>query len=422
MTRLRLVLLGLLTTLFTMGVGCNKADEGPKATAQEAAASSTPARSAATLLKKIAERLPATSSLIAVVDLKYTINGLRNEGLTFLPAVKDPGAFRADMSSVYLRFLGIDPLKADYAIVFGDPRAEKVSVFVAGDFDDLKIPGAETTTIGGKPATLIGGTGAVLLVEGGVIAGRPEFLETFFNKDPRLADTPLMAAHLAALGRLGPVPYALSIATEGLLSEIPDDSPLAGLKASHAAAGLDPAAGSIVTTITAEKSERDRISALISLGLSVSRAFVEGHAKKVETAGDIQMAMLAVAARHLGPPVLDLPKTTDDGEALTMRVTLPGVGNYVPMIGILAAIAIPAFQKYMDRARSSSRCTEAVEHLMSVLTKEDFGGDADLAEKMRKSLMGQRPEFMKKCLAATPDAVDCLLKANSMDELGRCDL
>jgi hypothetical protein len=161
------------------------------------------------------------------------------------------------------------------------------------------------------------------------------------------------------------------------------------------------------------KESLDGLTAIIEKGRAEALAVIAAERAKLESL-DLLEGLAVIAGDNLAGPTIDslMPKR-EEGK-LVFRIPFRQWGS-LSVVGVLAAVAVPAFIKYQKKAKSS----EAVD-MIDKMRK----GAADYYSSPRVDQNGERiPAQFPPSQAATPTAGTCCgsLGGPDADGDGRCD-
>ena len=298
-------------------------------------------------------QVPADMGIVVTLSLDDLVTSLGQ------PLGGDAAAtakLKAALSTAFLESLGVDPLAAGHAIV---------GVAVEHQAICMVIPGvAGAGPLKGEP---IGDTGLVRLPEGAVAGlhgqtlvlgnekGAAAALAVARGEAKGLAGTPLGDRHAALAGHLG-----------GGMLVVTFVSPV--LRSLWTAAGL-PGGGGDAAGL-AVSSTLGLVAVVQGDAASLEAIAKEFDAMLGQLRGELDKARGELSQREgvaprLGIAFVDffaegLPNHVQlerAGDALVARTNaLEAVGGALPVVGVLASVAVPAFIKYMRR----SKTTEAI--------------------------------------------------------------
>ncbi len=94
-------------------------------------------------------------------------------------------------------------------------------------------------------------------------------------------------------------------------------------------------------------------------GLDLAVAGAIQHKEQIVDGGDTLEALGAIVATHQLRQLRDLLVIERSGDAVSLR--LEGVGATLPLLGVASATAVPAYLKYIERARAAQEKYERIE-------------------------------------------------------------
>jgi hypothetical protein len=338
-----------------LAAGCKKDSEAP---ADGAATADKPTsvvmRSPVALLKGAADKIPVGIDGVLVGDVAPVMKGVLGGGVFgIIPPVKDPSGFRADLGRVYKRFLGLDITGVDHVVGFFSIEDKMAGAFIAGDFGEVAFKG-DTRDLSGLKATALDDDVFVAAYSGGLLVGNEKAFAA--AKGDKLAGSAGLAVHIGALGPVGNALVAFSVVVPAdLRDKALEGSPVDGANVTHVSGGLG---SKLVVAVAGDDSALERLQSFVDLGLAAAKAFLGTLEAKIDKTDDIEEALGGVAARHLGAVILDVPKFTNSDGVLSVSIDAPGgsaVGSAETMwiLGVSAAVAIPAFIKYMRKVKAA---------------------------------------------------------------------
>jgi len=355
--------IGLIAALLAIG-GCKKDNESAAEPGEQATAAGVVAavsgRTAAELLKGAADVIPATAGAVFVSDTRSIVLTALTQGAAgLLPPLEDPEAFMKDLGGVSKRFIGLDLTKIDHAVAYVSVLEKSAAVVIVGDWSDSTLKGKPVEVEGVEKAVVINGEVVLALVGKHLVIGNPDGVALVAGDGKKLAGSDQIKPLLAGLARVadGPIAVALAANLEKLAPLMKGKMPVEGIGEVQAVSMGSTLAGVIAASVTADEGTRKTIRGHADKALDMARGYFEMAASKIETTKRPEEAMLGVIAKHMGPAALSMLSIDDDGESLTFK--LKGVGQSAAVIGVLSAVAVPAFLKYMKRAKTS----EAIDSL-----------------------------------------------------------
>lgn len=116
---------------------------------------------------------------------------------------------------------------------------------------------------------------------------------------------------------------------------------------------------------------------LIASGMGM----LESEKERAKKGADTFEAVMAVLGTHGVKQLRDKLVLERSGRHLEARLEIEGTSSMIPMLGVMAAVSIPAFMKYMDRAKRAQFEVEeqqrAQERLLRELRDEERAFPAD---------------------------------------------
>jgi len=177
-----------------------------------------------------------------------------------------------------------------------------------------------------------------------------QMLDVLDGKLPALVDDDGQLASLLASESAG-----ASIAVVAELARLPPDiaKPAAQIGVEFAYLGL----GSEGLHAIASGSPEDMLAAakIVELALAEAQDQLAKEKTKAMAGDDVFMGVAAIVGAHTGARLGTILKPKVDGGRLSIDVPI-SLGNsatVISMLGVMAAIAVPALQKYMRRAKTA---------------------------------------------------------------------
>jgi hypothetical protein len=334
-----------------LAIGCGAAVGRKDETVPEAAAP----------VEDFAAALPASVDLVITINVDRLYRNLAVQWLGFFPQRTDDGGLRDKLGKVFTRLVGVDLAKTKGAVVFASVDPEAVGALLTGD-----LAGAPK----GKASKDIQGTPAAELEPGlflarigekvaiGNQAAIAELVRVSKGAAPKLAGSDTAKAFEAVAERVAPGGAAvLAIARLERLLPLLEEAGLPGLKLDRAGIALGREGGEAVAVL-GDPESIGQLKSQLDTALGFANRWVAMTASQAETSDDLGEALGGIVAAHGTEDILSRLKIETDGGVMTVRLDLGGSVT-VPMISVLAAVAVPAFIKYVRRAKTA----EAIDRL-----------------------------------------------------------
>jgi hypothetical protein len=273
--------------------------------------------------KELLKILPASATGIAVIDFPEPLWQML-VGDTLFPFTKEESAaLDKDLRALLQERKAPDVDKVRAFAVAADVKSEKFVVLVSR----LKGPiSSEITAEFDKPHRFVDSVFAV---------GDQEFLDQLGKGAPSalvkaITDAP---AGLAVIGELSafPIPPAIGQGLERVT--------------------LQMKSGGVLVTLTGTAEALDRVKKQIEGALAVMESGAIGAVEE-EKKGNAGKAFGAIYGVHLVKAMARILTPSIKDKKLTIEVPFTRFQGGAAALGIAAAIALPAFKKYQDRARA----------------------------------------------------------------------
>ncbi len=339
-----------LLVLAALAAACSKSPD-PAATqsAPLSAPGGGPGMRAAHLLA--VDAAPPGAAVVATLDVGSVLDGFLSGGP--LPTTRDASAFRRAIGEASRKDFGIDLFAARSLSLWVVIESKAVALVVEGPFDGaLAFAGAEAADLGGHPGLKLGEVGAAL-VGGKLVVGTPGAFALLGSKDA--AGTDLRARHKEVLGSVADGGVQVSVVVpEALAATLP-------------VKGLEAAALSASSSLSLAVAVKGEAAALDALAAQVTtlRGEVLGHlrsaASGLRTEAFPGASIMAVITDATLADLEAFQWTTRPAPGLLTGAT-PGLfpqgasgaaSTAAFIIPAMAAVAIPAFTRYMDRAKEA---------------------------------------------------------------------
>ena len=323
-------------------------------------ATKKPARDPRGFLTEMARWLPGETVLFLFADLSALDPAELGMGLFTIPASFDPGPMTEELGAFLEKRIGINLMKIDWLAAAGSPEPEFFVLFLGGDFGALTgaedVPGGlKVRALEGEDvflATIPGARGLAVLPDRKSVETLSAVLQ---GTIPTLPGTPGMALLETLLERSGePRSFvvAAQLTNETLRAQVFDA--LAGkLKGFVPPDGALIGAGEdILLLVHGQETSLEMIEGQLTLAKAMAKAMLDQALTGVDRA-PVPQGMGLIVAKHLWPVVAEQLTPKRDGETLWIDLQIPGGLGMVSVVGVLAAVAIPAFIKYIQRSKTS---------------------------------------------------------------------
>lgn len=303
-------------------------------------------------VESLGRLVPAEAGGWLVIDVAGTREALSKEA----GAGADPlRGVDAELSAVFERFLGVDPLRTRVALAFVVEDSNGVGVVAEGPFGEPEWKG-ETEDVAGIRAAAVGQGLLLARVEGRLVVGNRAALEAIAavvaGKAPALSGD---AAALAAT-RGAPLssPLFVGVLRGPVLASLVRETPLAGTEIDAAVLGLD-AGGGATFSVLAAAATLDVVLDQIGALRKIAEAGAETMRGQAVEATELGPALGLTFAAHQMVAAWELVHISRSGGGVHARVSL-GAGSgatALAVTGVLAAVAVPSFLRYTQRAKIS---------------------------------------------------------------------
>ncbi|GMV40258.1 MAG: hypothetical protein AMXMBFR64_19740 [Myxococcales bacterium] len=291
----------------------------------------------------------------------------------------DP-AVEAEVKELLLDRVGFHVHEVRRVTGFASMADEAVAAIL--DADLVGAPKGEGDTYEGVTIYEVGPVGYAVL-DGKVIIGNDRGVRRVIDVHKGTAESVAKSSGLPAkrhgelLGAIGAAP--LSFTAD--LSRVPAEA--------YAAVTLGEALEGVAVAVDSEgrwrfivqgepqalDSLNKKLEDLIATGLGL----VESQKEALKRSGDTGEALMAILSNQAVKDLRSKLVLERSGRHLEARFDLEGATAAIPIIGVLAAVAVPSFIKYMERAKRSQYDVETRQREMERLMREAEGDDVDRA-------------------------------------------
>ncbi len=308
---------------------------------------------------------PSASGLVLTMDVGFMIDQLIDNNLGLFPVRSDPRALRGELSDASKAHFGVDLLAARRAVLWAAPESNAVAVLFEGAFEGA-LKGDAASTAGTASVVKLSRELHAAVTKSGLLVGNPHGVrlgaETLAGNSPSIVkDDDAKKAHQEALDAVADGSITVSVRADSfraLLPYLPD-----GIRGASVAFGSDGSltAAAIGDAATLAPALGAYQAALAQGKVLVDELLVKANKEATEEPeSEMAWAILGLTlVKHKFDDLAALVQLELEGEALKLRVDGGPAGSAAAIIGASAAVAIPAFTKYMGRAKT----TEAVAHL-----------------------------------------------------------
>ena len=303
----------------------------------------------------LAEHIPEDASVVITFDAGWLLEQTIRENWGLFPPNSDPDDIIEELSEASKKHWGVDITEAKRAWVWIAPLSTAGAVVFEGVDGELKGDSEDY-----EGADLVkmqeGMSGAV--VDGRLILGTPKGvkrqIKVFKGKmDPLSKNDKAYAVHETALKAIDDGSFVVSAAFGDLEALFPKEAK--GLKGG--AWALNPS-GSMTAAVIAEEATLKRLKEGYDEAMKKAGEVIDEALKEAEDEGPGALVMGLLIAKFKLKDAMEATELKLDGEVATAETH--GVGGLAAAyVGIAAAVAIPAFVKYMRRAKT----TEAIDML-----------------------------------------------------------
>ena len=437
---MRSLLRAVFIVALLSSVGCKKGDPGgteaaDKSSPASGGAPAVAARAAATLLEKAAPQLPASTTAVAILDVRAALGAMLSAKMPLLPPNVDVATLRADLGRVMDRFMGFDLFRADFGVAFADlrPKSETAGVVLVGDFGKVQLPGKPETVGGAAVVRLKGGLYGVART-GWLAVGSKKGIEQLVSAGPKLAGAALTTLS-AALERAGAGFLGVAADVRGVSERLLKGTPVAGIAVTAVSAAVGTPGVGLVVSVAADDPGRAKLKGFAESGLSLARGYLQTLAGRMDVTDELEAALAGLAAKHFGLGALRLVDVSDADGAVTAKVSLGASGGTEAMANAVLAEATVVGLLYGVGARGSaqtllsgeSHCDRAFVSATRILTASmEKSLEKITDEATRKQVRAAyakeftRDMFMRHCRKEPRAVQACLAEATTEAALNEC--
>ena len=324
-----------------------------------AAAAKKEVRDARKILGEMAKWLPAETIAFMFADLGALDPEALGMGLFTIPTSFDPVPMTEELGAFLEKRVGINLMKVQWFASAGAPEPEFFVLLLGGDFGELA--GAKDVP-GGLKVRELDGQGFLATipgVEGLAILPDEKSVETLSavlqDEVPTLPGSPGLALLETLLERSG-APRGFVVVAQLTNEELRDKLAkelFASLKGFVPPDGALIGAGEdVLLLIHGQETSLEMIEGQITLAKAMGKALLDQGLAGIDQL-DVGQGVGLIAAKHMWPVLEEQFTPKRDGEFMWLDLDIPGGLGMVSVVGVLSAVAIPAFLKYMRKAKTS---------------------------------------------------------------------
>ncbi len=393
------------------------------ATVEPATATSTAtkARDARAILGPMAKWLPQSTILFLFADISAMDPQELGMGLYTIPVDFDLGPMTEELGAFLQKRIGINFMKAEWMAAAGAADPDFLVLFLGGDFGELE---GATDVGGGLKVRAIEGEDLFLLTIPGVrgLAVIPDrkhvdlLSEIIQGKSPALAGTPDLARFESLIERSGPKTFlAAAQVTDPEIRKTLFQGVTRSIKGFIPPSGALVGAGeTILLLVQGEEASLGMIEGQFTMAKAMLKGMLDQSMAGIDQA-PLPQGIGLIAAKHMWPILTEQLTPKREGEFMWIEIQMPGSLGLVSVVGVLSAVAIPAFIKYIRKSKTA----EAVEILDQL-----YKGAGDYYLAQRANMAGEIVECtMPSPAGPVPKAGTCCgsLGGPDADGDGRCD-
>ena len=386
-----------------------------------ATATKSKARNAREILGPMSKWLPQSTLLFLFADISAMDPQELGMGLYTIPVDFDMGPMTEELGAFLQKRIGVNLMKAEWMAAAGAVDPDFFVLFLGGDFGELD---GATDAGGGLKVRALEGDEAFLVTIPGVkglaviqVSKHVELLsEIIQGKSPALAGTPDMARFESLIERSGPKTFLA--AAQVTNPEVRDQlfSGIArGLKGFIPPNGALVGAGeTILLLVQGEEASLGMIEGQFTMAKAMAKGMLDKGMAGIDQA-PLPEGLGLIAAKHMWPVLTEQLTPKREGEFMWIEIQMPGGLGLVSVAGVLSAVAIPAFIKYIRKSKTG----EAVETLDKL-----YKGAGDYYLTKRANMAGEIVECaMPSPAGPVPKAGTCCGALGGPDADGddRCD-
>ncbi|MFH1529339.1 MAG: hypothetical protein ABIK09_01250 [Pseudomonadota bacterium] len=312
------------------------------------------------VLEEVAKWLPAKTILFLFADLGAIDPNELGMGLFTIPASFDPGPMTEELGAFLEKRIGLNLTKVEWVAAAGAPDPDFFVLFLGGDFGELA--GTEDLPSGLKIRALEGESAFLATIPGAKgLAVLPDktsvelLSSVLLGEIPTLPGTSGLALFDTLLERAGPTRGFIAVAqlTDVELREKLTKKLFSSLKGFVSPDGALIAGGEdLLFLIHGPEASLEMIEGQLTLMKAMAKAMLDQGMAGIDKV-PVPQGVGLIAAKHMWPILAEQLTPKREGEYMWLDLQVPGGLGMVSVVGVLASVAIPAFIKYMRRAKAS---------------------------------------------------------------------
>jgi hypothetical protein len=211
-----------------------------------------------------------------------------------------------------------------------------------------------TTEYKGFPVFEVSRKVALATVSGDLVIGTPKGVEAVIDLSKGEGDSLAKGGDRAELHQKLREAFdgAGALLVTASLANAPDDYvPFVGGKLEGAAVTLT-SDGRWKVAVLGEPKVLDDLKGKIETAIAAGMAMLESEKDRQKASGDTFEALMAIFSVHGIDQLREALKIERDDDVLVASLEIEGMGAAMPMLGVMAAVAIPSFLKYQQRAQA----------------------------------------------------------------------
>jgi type IV pilus assembly protein PilA len=320
-------------------------------------------------------------------------------------------AMRAEVDAFLRDRVGVQLTSTSAVTVYYAASPERFGVILDGV--EGQLIGPEHGRHGETVVRLLAGTddlftahhGALLLM--GTEPAIANMLDTLDGKLPALVDEP---GELGALLTSQSAGASLAVVAE--LARLPNDiaGPAAQIGAERGYLGFG--AGGLRMVASGTPEGMLATSKLVTQGLAEALAEVERNKAAMTQGDDILLGVAAITGAHMGKRLSAILQPKLDGGRLSIEIPLAlgDATTITALLGVAAAVAVPALQKYMRRAKTAEakvQLAKLYDATASYFSAEHINRGADLADMVPTHSCPNNGQLMGEAGITPPLSTNC---------------
>jgi len=307
--------------------------------------------------RSVFARLPGETGVVATADVGRLTDEVFAQLGKLLGASGTDDETRRDMGDLLRRRIGIDLLKLTKVTFFAS-TGEEFGLLAVGALD-FQPPAGESRIREGVSMSLVEGEIWAAKLPDGLVVGSAGAVEGVIDvakgKRAALEGSPNGVQHQAMLAELpGDADIVVTIGGD-LLSQVNATEPGLGLEGFGYAQSLHKGGRAAVK---ASESGRRFMLAKFEEGRTLARTGLTAARASIDTLALAEGLGVLYADRHFDDLARKLTPI-EKGDLLVVEFPAASDGTLIATAGVMAAVAVPAFIKYVRRAKT----TEAVDEI-----------------------------------------------------------